>query len=51
MKNREQEINDFLKSRRGLAYLRMKYPTLSVKDAIGEYKKANMFTFTREVIR
>lgn len=40
MKTREKEINDFLKSRRGLAYLGMKYPKLSVQDAINEYKLA-----------
>ena len=38
MKSREKEINDFLKSRQGLAYLSMKYPKLSVKEAIEEYK-------------
>lgn len=39
MKIREREINDFLKSRRGLAYLGMKYPKLSVQEAVAEYKK------------
>ena len=38
MKPRRKEINDFLKSRRGLAYLSMKYPKLSLSDAIREYK-------------
>ena len=38
MKPREKEINDFLSSRQGLAYLSMKYPKLSVKEAIREYK-------------
>ena len=38
MKPRTKEINDFLKSRKGLAYLSMKYPKLSVKEAIREYK-------------
>lgn len=38
MKLREKEINDFLKSRRGLAYLSIKYPKLSLPDAIREYK-------------
>ena len=38
MKPREKEINDFLKSRRGLAYLSMKYPQLSVQEAVREYK-------------
>jgi len=38
MKTREKEINAFLSSRQGLAYLSMKYPKLSVKDAIKEYK-------------
>ena len=40
MKTREKEINDFLKSRQGLAYLTMKYPKLSVEEAITEYKQA-----------
>lgn len=39
MKLREKEINNFLSSRRGLAYLGMKYPKLSVQEAIAEYKK------------
>ena len=34
----EKEINDFLKTRKGLAYLRMKYPNLSMLEAIQEYK-------------
>lgn len=38
MKERTKEINDFLSSRRGLAYLSMKYPYLSVEQAIQEYK-------------
>lgn len=38
MKTREKEINAFLSSRQGLAYLGMKYPKFSVKDAIKEYK-------------
>ena len=38
MKPRTKEINDFLSSRQGLAYLSMKYPKLSVKEAIEEYK-------------
>lgn len=38
MKPRVKEINDFLKSRQGLAYLCMKYPKLSVNEAIREYK-------------
>jgi hypothetical protein len=38
MKQRDKEINDFLKSHQGLAYLSMKYPKLSVKEAIREYK-------------
>ena len=33
-----KEIREFLHSRRGLAYLIMKYPKLSVADAIREYK-------------
>lgn len=36
---REEAINKFLSSRNGLAYLAMKYPNLSVSDAINEYKK------------
>ena len=38
MKFREKEINQFLSSRQGLAYLCMKYPKLSVQEAIREYK-------------
>ena len=38
MKTREKEIDAFLSSRQGLAYLGMKYPKLSVTDAIKEYK-------------
>jgi hypothetical protein len=38
MKSKEKEINAFLSSRQGLAYLGMKYPKLSVKEAIREYK-------------
>lgn len=34
----EKEINEFLKTRKGLAYLRMKYPNLSMPEAIQEYK-------------
>ena len=34
----EKEINNFLKTRKGLAYLRMKYPKLSLEEAIREYK-------------
>ena len=34
----EKEVNDFLKTRKGLAYLRMKYPNLSMPEAIQEYK-------------
>ena len=37
--SRERAINKFLSSCRGLAYLTMKYPNLSVADAISEYKK------------
>ena len=36
----EKEINEFLKTRKGLAYLRMKYPNLSTVDAIKEYKSS-----------
>jgi hypothetical protein len=38
MKTREKKINAFLSSRQGLAYLSMKYPKLSVEEAIREYK-------------
>lgn len=38
MKTREKEINKFLSSRQGLAYLSMKYPKLSVQEAVREYK-------------
>ena len=34
----EKDINKFLKTRNGLAYLRMKYPNLSVSEAVKEYK-------------
>ena len=34
----EKEVNEFLKTRKGLAYLRMKYPNLSMPEAIQEYK-------------
>ena len=34
----EKEVNNFLKTRKGLAYLRMKYPKLSLEEAIREYK-------------
>lgn len=34
----EKDINNFLKTRKGLAYLRMKYPKLSLEEAIKEYK-------------
>lgn len=36
----EKDVNKFLKTRNGLAYLRMKYPNLSVSEAIKEYKSA-----------
>ena len=38
MKPRKKEIDAFLHSRQGLAYLCMKYPKLTVKEAIEEYK-------------
>ena len=34
----EKEVNNFLKTRKGLAYLRMKYPKLSLEEAIKEYR-------------
>ena len=43
MKLREKEINDFLKSHNGLAYLSMKYPKLSVQEAVREYKTQAAF--------
>lgn len=42
MRPRQKEINEFLSSRRGLAYLQMKYPNLSVQQAISEYKNSVM---------
>ena len=35
---KKKEINDFLKSRQGMAYLCMKYPNLTVVEAITEYR-------------
>ena len=34
----EESCNRFLKTRKGLSYLCMKYPNLSLQDAIQEYK-------------
>lgn len=34
----EEDCNSFLKTFKGLQYLRMKYPTLSIIQAINEYK-------------
>lgn len=34
----EEDCNNFLKSRKGLSYLIMRYPTLSCEQAITEYK-------------
>jgi hypothetical protein len=34
----ERDVNEFLKTRNGLAYLRMKYPDFSIENAIKEYK-------------
>ena len=36
----EEACNSFLKTRQGLQYLLMKYPTLTVKQAVKEYKRA-----------
>lgn len=36
----ERDINEFLKTRKGLVYLRMKYPKLSLEEAIKEYKSS-----------
>ena len=38
-KSDSEMINDFLSSRKGLHYLCMKYPNLSVKEAISEFEK------------
>lgn len=34
-----KDCNSFLKTRKGLLYLRMKYPNLSVSQAVNEYVK------------
>ena len=34
-----KDCNNFLKTRKGLSYLCMKYPNLSVSQAVGEYIK------------
>ena len=34
----EESCNGFLKTRKGLSYLCMKYPNLSLQNAIQEYK-------------
>ena len=34
----EEDCNNFLKSHAGLSYLCMKYPKISIEDAIKEYK-------------
>lgn len=36
----EEVINDFLSSRKGLSYLCMKYPNLSLENAIQSYKRS-----------
>ena len=33
------DCNDFLKTKRGFHYLKMKYPNLSISQAINEYVK------------
>ena len=38
-----KDCNDFLKTRKGLSYLRMKYPHLSVSEAINEYIKTALW--------
>jgi len=38
-KSDSEMINDFLSSRKGLHYLCMKYPKLSIKEAISEFEK------------
>lgn len=36
----EEIINDFLSSRKGLSYLCMKYPNLSLEEAIQSFKRS-----------
>lgn len=38
-----KDCNDFLKTRKGLSYLCMKYPHLSVSQAIDEYIKTALW--------
>lgn len=38
--NIEEECNLFLSTRKGLQYLLMKYPNLSISEAIRKYKSA-----------
>lgn len=38
-----KDCNDFLKTRKGLSYLRMKYPHLSVSQAVEEYVKTALW--------
>lgn len=38
-----KSCNDFLKTRQGLSYLCMKYPKLSVSQAVEEYIKAALW--------
>ena len=38
-----KDCNDFLKTRKGLSYLRMKYPHLSVSEAVNEYIKTALW--------
>lgn len=34
----EEETKNFLRSRKGLQYLRVKYPNYTLKDAVQEYR-------------
>jgi hypothetical protein len=38
-----KDCNDFLKTCKGLSYLRMKYPHLSISEAINEYIKTALW--------
>lgn len=38
-----RKYNDFLKTRRGLSFLCMKYPHLSVSEAVNEYIKTALW--------
>jgi hypothetical protein len=38
-----KDCNDFLKTHKGLSYLCMKYPNLSVSEAVNEYVKTALW--------